>query len=536
MSKRVEPIHFVLVLLLLAVVACRPTTATVTPGSSPPAQTPRPDTVSGTPILIGTEYILIENPARTKALAELLAPIGLSVAKPLPEHIEWGKMQPTPDAPIDFDRLDNFVRQFQAAGFTELILALKSHNPWASKTYGLFVQANDAPKPEYMDDYENWIFTVVERYDGDGSDDLPDLLYPIRFYEIGSEFSSYEPEPVEEYLAMLERAYAAAHRAYDEVIVTHAAFLTTLAFANNPGPAEYEAAFEAVPDENHGLADIRQVLDRPDLFDVINIHALGDPYEIEAIVAWLNYEMVQRGYEKNIIIADTATTPFIAWGPATACDRNPNQMGHIIPPAAEADRCRLAEYFNKLVEGDEQVLRWVQAFSAEDVVKKVVVAAEQGILLINTAFTEDLIWLKLPIAQAGAGNSAWAGLVDFERREYRPGYYALQQLIGHLSGYESITRLPFDDYGIRVYELVRAGQRSWIAWYDPGRLILPDDPLPETSMQLAVGVPAVTIENLITQFGESNPNRTNLTTQDGVITLTLNPRPIFIYYDETAQP
>ncbi|MBI2845188.1 MAG: hypothetical protein HYX86_01440, partial [Chloroflexi bacterium] len=375
----------------------------------------------------------------------------------------------------------------------------------------------------------------VERYDGDGSDDMPDLLYPIRFYEIGSEFSSYEPEPVEEYLAMLERAYAAAHRAYDQVIVTHAAFLTTLAFANNPGPAEYEAAFEAVPDKNHGLADMRQVLDRPDLFDVINVHALGDPYEIEAIVAWLDYEMAQRGYQKGIIIADTATTPFIAWGPATTCDRNPNQMGHIIPPAAEEDRCRLAEYFNKLVEGDEQVLRWVQAFSAEDVVKKVVVSANQGVLLINTAFTEDLIWLKLAIAQAGAGNSAWAGLVDFGRREYRPGYYALQQLIGHLSGYESITRLPFDDPGIRVYELSREGQHSWIAWYDPGRLILPGDPLPETSVQLDVGGPSITMETHITQFGQSEPDRTGVNTQDGIVTLTLNPTPIFIYPSENTQ-
>jgi hypothetical protein len=64
---------------------------------------------------------------------------------------------------------------------------------------------------------------------------------------------------------------------------------------------------------------------------------------------------------------------------------------------------------SELLAGDENTLRWTQAFAAEDVVKKVVVSADQGIVLINTAFTEDLSWLKLPLFQAGAGTSAWAG-------------------------------------------------------------------------------------------------------------------------------
>src|SRR3972149_5009462 len=100
------------------------------------------------------------------------------------------------------------------------------------------------------------------RYAGDGDDDMPGLGRPVRYYEIGSEFSSYEPEPVDEYLAMLERAYSAAHRSFAGAIVTHAAFLTTLAFASRPEPEQYETAFEAVPDTTHGLADIRRVLDR----------------------------------------------------------------------------------------------------------------------------------------------------------------------------------------------------------------------------------------------------------------------------------
>ena len=485
--------------------------------------------LSGSPILIGTEYILTDNPSRTGALAELLAPIGLPMAKPLPEPFSWGKMQTSPDAPIDFGRLDVFVREFQEAGFSDFLIALKSASLWGSRDSSALITLNPAPKPEYMAAYEGWISSVVERYDADGFADMPGLVNPIRYYEIGSEFSSYEPEPVAEYLETLEHAYAAAHRADENVMVAHAAFLTTLAFAGNPGPAEYEAAFGEVPDPSHNLADIRRILDRPDLFDVVNVHSLGDPYEIEAIVAWLDFEMSQRGYQRGIMISDTGTTPFVAWGPATACDRDPTAMGRIIPPAIEADRCRLADYFNRLVAGDVNTLRWTQSFVAEDVVKKVMVSAEQGILLINTAFTEDLFWQKLPLFQAGAGSSAWAGLVDVERREHRASFYALQQLIRHLDGYERVARLTLDDQGIRVYEVADPQQTIWIAWYDPGRLILPDDPVPETVVQLELGALPITVESLITQFGQTTPDRTVLSPDGDFITLTLTPRPVFIY-------
>jgi len=415
------------------------TSATITAEpTSGPTLTPRP----ASPILIGTEYILTDNPARIGALAELLAPIGLPMAKPLPEPFSWGKMQASPDAAIDFSRLDVFVREFQEAGFSDFLIALKSANLWGSRVSSALITLNPAPRPEYMAAYEGWISSVVERYDADRLADMPGLLNPIRYYEIGSEFSSYEPEPVAEYLETLEHAYAAAHRADENAMVTHAAFLTTLAFGGNPAPAT---------------------------------------------------------------------------------------MGRIIPPAVEADRCRLADYFNELVAGEEVTLRWTQAFAAEDLVKKVVVSAEQGILLINTAFTEDLIWLKLPLFQAGAGTAAWAGLVDVERREFRAGFYALQQLRRHLDGYEHVARLTQSDDGIRVYEVARPQQTIWIAWYDPGRLILPGDPVPETVLRLELGASPVTVESLITQFGQTTPDRTVLSPEGGFIPLSLTSRPVFIY-------
>ncbi|HKY78566.1 MAG TPA: hypothetical protein VI688_06010 [Anaerolineales bacterium] len=496
-------------------------------------QTPIEASVAGAPILIGTEYIIIEVPSRVAPLAGMLEPLGLTTAKPLPANFDWGAMQASADAQIDFTRLDNFVIEFQTRGIDTLVLALRSISGWASKDVrvpGSLFPLKGAIKEEYLDEYEVWVSSVVERYDADGVSDMPGLRAPIRYYEIGVEFSSYEPEPVDEYLQILELAYRAAHEASSDVLIAHVAFLATPALFGEITSSEYESAFATLEDQTHPLADMRRILDRPDLFDVLNIHSLGHPYEIEAIVAWLNYETTQRGYQKPIIISDTGSTPFIAWGPATVCDRPLNQMGRLVPPATEADRCRLADYFTLLIRADAATLVWTQEFIAQDTVKRIVVAASQGITLINTAYTEDLLLLKLSLARAGAGTSAWAGLVDLERKEYRPVYYALQQIISQLDNYDRITRLPFDEQGLRMYAVENDGRRSWIAWYDPGILVLPGDQIPQTTLQVDFEISA--LAQLSLALDSAGPEVQTLSAVDGLITITLTPSPVFIFADD----
>jgi len=522
--------------LFIAALACGQAVPTQENAQSPATIQPTPadsagsePAPAGNPILIGTEYIIIEAPWRVAQLADLLEPLGLTAAKPLPENFAWGKMQSSPEADLDFTNLDNFVNQFQSQGIETLVLGLRSLNDWASKDVrveGALFPLKGGIKEEYLDEYEAWVTAIVERYDGDGVSDLPGLKAPIRYYEVGVEFSSYEPEPVEEYLQILELSYRAAHAAYPDVLIAHVAFLATPALFETLAPSEYESAFALLEDQTHPLGDMRAVLDRPDLFDVLNIHSLGHPYEIEAIVAWLNYETGQRGYQKPVMISDTGSTPFIAWGPATICDRPQNQMGRLVLPATEADRCRLADYFTRLVGADIATLQWTREFIAKDTVKRVVVAAEQGVVLINTAFTEDLLLLKLGLAQAGAGTAAWAGLVDFDKKELRPVFYALQQLIAEMDSYTRISRVLFEDPGVRLYELEKEGQPAWIAWYDPGKLYLPDDSLPQTTLQFDFGAAKVTVSEIAIAAGGAVSQV--IEAVDGVVSITLGYSPVFI--------
>lgn len=490
--------------------------------------------------VIGLEYATLDNETAVANKALAYAEMGLPGFKHYVEAVDWGSMQKGPDAAIDFSRLDWFVREYQRNGFTELLISLKSHSAWASKdiqnVLGQQAGSNPTPKPEYVPLYAEWVRAVVERYDADGVDDMPGLRWPIRSVEIGNEFSSYEPEPAGEYLEMLAVAYEAAHAAYRRVRVAHAAFLTTPVNLAVDSPAEYDAAWASTPrnDTHHDLADLRMVLDDPDHFDVLNLHNLGDPYELESQIRWLRYETRRRGYTKPVIVSDTFPTSYVGWGPATEC-RGP-ALGLLIPPATEADRCRLAAFFRKLVKGRAKTVAWTRGFVAADHVQRAVIAAEQRVERINLSFTFDLPFLTTPALKAGAGIAAWGGAVAVNHftgavSARYPLFYALRQLMGHLDGYKKVKRLTRADPAVRLYRVKRRGEFFWIAWRDPQGVLLPRDGEPATQIELATGAAGVTVEPVITELGRTTPERETVEASDGVVSLQLTHTPIYVFED-----
>ena len=465
-------------------------------GSGPDNTTPTdpvtPASVSE--IIIGVEYAFVGQEA---GLAQLKVP----GVKLFPERFTWwNEMQPSITDAIDFSVLDEAVLKYQRAGFTEFTMGMRHGSNWASREFPLIGERNPTTAKEFLPQYEAWFGAVVERYDMDGIDDLPGLLYPVRYYEIGVEFSSFEPEPVEDYLEQLEVAYRVAHAAYDDVIVAHAAFLTINAFDSPQAQASSVPDFSNTPDDSHGLADIRKILDRPDLFDVVNVHSLGHYPEIEHIRTWLDNEMTQRGYEKPLFITDTAPTPFIAFGRANDCAGF--ALGTIIRPATEADRCRLAQYFQNLLAGDAATVDWARNYVAQDTVKRVIVAAEQGFALINTAFTEDIPFADL--LSAGTGNSHWSGMLDTQPVAVDdsrvvlgmlPPFYALQQLQENIRGYDAMRKLAASD-DVWLYEVTRGMEKFWIGWVDDQTLYLPNDDAPTRQVSIEAASDMVRVESL----------------------------------------
>jgi len=503
-------------LLLGAAHACGPGAAAQGPATAPLA----PGRFAGDGIVVGFEYALLDNPRLAAGMASAFAETGIPGMKHYVESVQWGNMQASPDAEIDFERFDRFVREYQAHGFTELTISLRPHSPWASKDVRPLTSTDASPKPEYRDLFQAWVEAVIERYDADGVDDMEGLRWPVRRVEIGNELSSYEPEPVEEYLETLRLAYEAAHRASDEVRVGHAAFLFAPVDMDVDDPAEYDVAWETTRrvDNHHDLADMRAVLDHPDRFDFINLHNLGDPYEIEDLMRWVRYETGRRGYEKPVVISDTTPTSYVGWGPANRCTGRP--LGVIARPATEADRCRMAAYFTRLLDGDPAALAWTRGFVAADQVQRTVVAAEQGVRLINLAFVSDLFWLTLKPMNAGAGISAWGGAIRINPwtgrvLERYPLFHAIRQLMGHLAGYRSIERVEHPEPRARIYRVEGADGPFWIAWLDPGRVLLPDEDEPSLEATIELPPGAYAVEPVITALGQEAAEPQTLDAEPG---------------------
>ena len=70
---------------------------------------------------------------------------------------------------------------------------------------------------------------AVERYDGDGLDDMPDLKYPVRHWEIGTEPDMQSPSHTlfqgnsEAYLNLLKLSYSTIKAADPNAVVLIAA-------------------------------------------------------------------------------------------------------------------------------------------------------------------------------------------------------------------------------------------------------------------------------------------------------------------------
>lgn len=496
-------------------------------------------------ITIGIEYVPIDNERFHVAIAEQLKETGVTAVKPLPASFEWGKMVSGPGEEPDTSSLDSFVREWQARGFSHIILGLRSHSTWGSVDWGPWGGSNPSPKPEYLEEYQKWVRHLVERYDMDNDDDMPGLIFPIRHFEIGVEFSSYEPEPVADYLKMLKAAYEGAHDASSDVVIGHAAFLAINAFKDSPPTnISYEDAFESIRVEKPNgeirggirtLKEMRGVLAAAEYFDVINLHSLGDASEIEGLVQWIQYETAGKpGYPKPMIISDTTNEPFAMLGWADTCSASTDSMGLMVHPAKEEDRCRVAKYFQQLLNEDEETVRWVQGFSARDLVKKVVVAAEQGVEWINTWSVGDVEALKWRWVRASGGNTGWAGMIElsgfgFSSVERRASFYALKQLMEELKGHTSISRVSVPDKRHRLYSLKGSFGERFIAWYQREQLVLPGETVPASEVTIETQASSADVAKVICEFGVTSPKWETIHSHLGRLTVSLTPTPVYIH-------
>jgi len=236
-------------------------------------------------------------------------------------YFVWGVMQKDEYALIDFSQTDELVNQAQKRGLN-LSLTLFPFADWDQKVNGekCKVSENDEMLPRNKGGfttpglpyyrcnpnnwiaYEKWLTAVVERYDGDGQEDMHGLQFPILHYEIGNEpdltkdirsdggtvFYIGTPET---YAELLQKSYGAIKSTNNNVQVLIAA------------PAGVQPDFIKFWDKVLATPEIA------DSFDIANIHCLSTPNQDKNDPTALSADDLNVTVYKNLLLSYKITKP-----------------------------------------------------------------------------------------------------------------------------------------------------------------------------------------------------------------------------------
>jgi len=168
--------------------------------------------------------------------------LGFKWDRPHPGPFNRRIIEPT-QGNYDFSLTDLYVSSAQSRGieivatiwpFTDWDQAFWRDLPgWTSSYDEWRVDLSTSRyKPADMASYRNFIKAMVERYDGDGYNDMPGLLYPVKYWEIlnepetssnppgqGAFFRSTNTTSVSDYVDLVKNTAEAIHEAYPDAII-----------------------------------------------------------------------------------------------------------------------------------------------------------------------------------------------------------------------------------------------------------------------------------------------------------------------------
>lgn len=170
---------------------------------------------------------------------------GASWVRPHPGPFLWDSSQSSAGAAYDFSGTDEIVKKYSRKKIG-ILATLWPFAEWDQETRSDYascaVSENDQflqgqrdkegksetgsylPRhrcnPEDWYSYVAWVMAVVERYDGDGVNDMPKLKYPVKYWEVmnepdldGSDTLDFYVGDADDYADLLEETYTAVKAA-----------------------------------------------------------------------------------------------------------------------------------------------------------------------------------------------------------------------------------------------------------------------------------------------------------------------------------
>ncbi|MCB9766037.1 MAG: hypothetical protein H6739_40050 [Alphaproteobacteria bacterium] len=514
-------------LLLLA--CAQPTCPSLDDLGLDPGLTAQPGPETAFPdFALGVEY-------NATGLASAYGRDGLNArwAKTRLEAFEWGMVEAR-RGQYDWSCPDAQIGEWQQAGVEQLQSYFTSKSSWGSRGVLDYV-----PKDADRDAFLDWVEALIERYDGDGVDDMPGLVRPVRHWVFGGEWTGFWPSgDADSYLDLMADVRQSAQAASDEVLLGSIPFFMIDVFeGNEPTEEEIEARWQDdPPGDRHDLESHLAILDGHALFDYVNVHSLGDYTELPPTHAWMQGELEARGADLPIWIDDAFPAHFLAnngtrpaWYPTT--EENYDAVYAVLQAVAEDP------------EGQSAETAWIRAETAKGTVKKAVTALGEGFVGIQIGNTVD--WMSADNVALRRSNvsligaAAMMGMIDAEHPEglslgavlvpgpERPAWHAfdlVQQLLGD-EPWDTVERIG-GTTGLRGYRLERGARTLWVVWSEDGVLQLPGEAESTETLRLETDAAAVMVT--VTPTTDGGWASETVEAVNGEVELTIGEAPVFV--------
>lgn len=494
------------------------------------------------PFAFGVEYLV-------PGLARTYAATGATWGKNQPAGFDWDSIEPDPPVggkhTYRWSYTDRLIREYQDAGFCNFHIYTQVRNRWAGTMPALEVggHASLPPKPAVLHDYAAYLRALVERYGGRGPNAMPGLRWPIHYWEVEAEWSTFWHGSVPQYLELLRLAHKTIKQADPQAKVVLQGILLMGVFDGDPDEQELQRRLHEPflgPARRRYLRDVGELLKHPELFDAVEFHSLGDWTEIAATARYLRAQMAGSGYQKPLWVGDINFTlnPMIWW----------NKPYY---PYRPEQRAGIVKWIEALKSGKDpahdEALRWFRAEQASFTAKKLISALGCGLAGANVGNLED--WPQLAILHGVTGTGGFCGLIDtkgfdpagklplFERPRVpgdpRPAYWTLKLLTGRLGPYSRVTKLSLGR-GVLAYRFSapfqagRAPASTVALWYDDARGDLPGDPPAQVPVSLATAAERARLVPMVTAIGKQEPAERPAVVRAGRISLSLGKTPVMI--------
>lgn len=169
---------------------------------------------------------------------------------------------------------DAWVAAVQGAGLEPLLMV----SPWPGNETGKYTQAY---LPSDMTAYSAYVTRVVERYDGDGVDDMPGLLHPVRYWEVDNEVDLKNANVARGATVDYDPKVFCTPAEYAQVLIASSKAIK----AAFPGARVLNAGLYR-PHAEQGASYFRGLVAIPgvlDAFDVLSVHTYHDDLDGERL-------------------------------------------------------------------------------------------------------------------------------------------------------------------------------------------------------------------------------------------------------------